>query len=182
MEGPLMFKLRTMADSKKGFFDREAVIRAVDKATLDRLSRFGAFVRQTAKKSMLSAPPPYGKVVRDRKSGAPVHLPNGQIKTRLIFRYSRPGDPPYARRGFIKRDITFDFDFQRRSVVIGPTLLPGWPNSTVLRLHEKGGTVAYKNKKGRQVTKKYPARPYMQPAFDKELALMPEPFRNSVRP
>jgi hypothetical protein len=181
MEGPLMFGL-SLKQAKAGFFDRAKVQKAADKATRDVLSKFGAYVRQRAKTSMRRAPAPYGKVVRDRKSGSPVYLPNGQVKTTLVFKYSRPGDPPYARSGLLKRFIFFSFDSARKSVVIGPTKLDGWPNSTIPLTHEYGGTIAFKNKKGRQVTKKYPARPYMQPAFDKELALMPEPFRNSVRP
>lgn len=80
--------------AKKGFFDREAVMEAVDRATLRVLSRFGAFVRTRARTS-----------IRRRKGTSPA------------------GGPPYSHVGLLRNLIFFAFDADRRSVVVGPVLI-----------------------------------------------------------
>ena len=80
--------------TKQLFFDSAKVIQAVDKGTRKVLSRFGAFVRRTAKGS-----------IRKRKAS------------------SAPGSPPSSHTGLLKRFIFFGYDPSRRSVVIGPTRL-----------------------------------------------------------
>lgn len=79
---------------KSLFFDRQAVIGAVDKATRKVLSKFGAFVRTGARHS-----------IRPRK------------------KISAPGSPPSSHVGLLRRLIYFGYDPARRSVVIGPTPL-----------------------------------------------------------
>ncbi len=82
-------------DQAKGlFFDRPAVTNAVDRAQKKVFSKFGAFVRQTARNS-----------IRKRKS------------------ISEPGQPPSSHTGLLKRNIFFVFSPESRSVVIGPILL-----------------------------------------------------------
>ncbi|MCC7409172.1 MAG: hypothetical protein IT442_13985 [Phycisphaeraceae bacterium] len=76
---------------KAMFFDRPAVLGAVDKTTRRVLSRFGAFVRTTAKRS-----------IRRKKGG------------------SAPGSPPHSHEGSLRRLIYFGFDPGKRSVVVGP--------------------------------------------------------------
>lgn len=76
------------------FFDRPAVMYAIDRAQRKVLSKFGAFVRQTAKTS-----------IRKRKA------------------VSEPGQPPSSHTGLLKRNVFFVFSPQTRSVVIGPILL-----------------------------------------------------------
>lgn len=83
-----------LAHAKGLFFDRAAVLGAVDKATRKVLSKFGAFVRQTARTS-----------IRKRKA------------------ISEPGQPPSGHVGLLKRHIFFVFSPESRSVVIGPVLL-----------------------------------------------------------
>jgi hypothetical protein len=80
--------------AKRLFFDRAAVTSAADRGTRKVLSKFGAFVRQTAKTS-----------IRKRKA------------------VSEPGQPPSSHTGLLKRNIFFVFSPQTRSVVIGPILL-----------------------------------------------------------
>ena len=82
--------------TKKMFFDRKAVVGAVDRATRKVLSKFGAFVRTTARHS-----------IRKRKA------------------VSQPGSPPSSHVGLLKKLIYFGFDPSHRSVVIGPTPLHG---------------------------------------------------------
>jgi hypothetical protein len=80
--------------AKRLFFDRAAVTSAADRSTRKVLSKFGAFVRQTAKTS-----------IRKRKA------------------VSEPGQPPSSHTGLLKRNIFFVFSPETRSVVIGPILL-----------------------------------------------------------
>ena len=82
--------------TKAMFFDRKAVTGAVDRATRKVFSKFGAFVRTTAKHS-----------IRKRKA------------------VSQPGNPPSSHVGLLKKLIYFGYDPGRKSVVIGPTPLRG---------------------------------------------------------
>jgi hypothetical protein len=82
--------------TKDMFFDRKAVLGATDRAARKVLSRFGAFVRTTARHSM-----------RKRKG------------------VSEPGSPPSVHVGLLKKLLFFGYDPARKSVVIGPTPLHG---------------------------------------------------------
>jgi len=81
---------------KQFFFDRKTVIGAVDRATRKVFSRFGAFVRRSARSS-----------IRKRKA------------------ISKPSTPPSSHVGTLKRLIFFGYDPSKKSVVIGPTPLNG---------------------------------------------------------
>lgn len=83
-----------LPQAKGLFFDRAVVTGAVDKATRKVLSKFGAFVRQSARTS-----------IRKRKAT------------------SEPEQPPSSHTGLLKRNIFFVFSPETRSVVIGPILL-----------------------------------------------------------
>lgn len=136
---------------KRMFFDRQAVISKVDAATRRVLSRFGAFVRRSAKSS-----------IRKRKKPAP------------------PGQPPSSHTGLLKKFIFFGYDADRRSVVIGPTRLNQKGRGEAPPLLEYGGkTTLKRGGKKRRVT--YQARPYMGPAFEKEKPQLPAMWRGSVR-
>ena len=136
---------------KRMFFDRQAVISKVDAATRRVLSKFGAFVRRSAKSS-----------IRKRKKAAP------------------PGQPPSSHTGLLKKFIFFGYDADRRSVVIGPTRLNQKGRGEAPPLLEYGGkTTLKRGGKKRRVT--YQARPYMGPAFEKEKPQLPAMWRGSVR-
>jgi len=138
-------------DIKRMFFDRQAVISKVDAATRRVLSKFGAFVRRSAKSS-----------IRKRKKPAP------------------PGQPPSSHTGLLKKFIFFGYDADRRSVVIGPTRLNQKGRGEAPPLLEYGGkTTLKRGGKKRRVT--YQARPYMGPAFEKEKPQLPAMWRGSVR-
>ena len=78
----------------KLFFNKKAVTRKVDRTTRKVLSKFGAFVRRTARSS-----------IRKRKKVAP------------------PGSPPSSHTGLLKKFIFFGYDPRNESVVIGPAQL-----------------------------------------------------------
>jgi hypothetical protein len=139
---------------KRMFFDRKRVIDATDKATRRVLSKFGAFVRQTARRS-----------IHRRK------------------RPSRPGQPPSSHVGLLKRRIFFGYDREKRSVVIGPAPInqrSPYPGTTVPELLEEGGRVR-RREKGKTEVLHYKARPFMGPAYENELPKLPAMWRNSVK-
>ncbi len=140
------------------FFDRQVVVDALTSVERQKLSKFGAFVRQTARRSIIK-----------RKS------------------ISKRGSPPSSHTGGLKRLIFFAFDPVRRSVVIGPELFPGlgmgpYPTEAL----EYGGSSIAKQRvfirgrrrasggrslrRGRVIKKKIKIaqRPFMGPAFEKQ--------------
>jgi hypothetical protein len=137
---------------KSLFFDRPKVVRAVDRARRQALSRGGAFIRQTARRS-----------IRPRKST------------------SRPGHPPHSHEGSLRRLILFGYDDRTDSVVIGPVgfrrkrapnVLEFGGTTTVMR-RKRGRLVTEKVRVAR--------RAYMGPALVKERPKLPQLWRNSVR-
>ncbi len=141
-------------DIKRMFFDRKAVTGAADRATRRVFSKFGAFVRRTARSS-----------IRKRK------------------RASSPGEPPSSRTGLLKRFIFFGYDRTKRSVVIGPQKLNQSIGDAPEAL-EYGGTSTVveglkSNRRKRKV--KIAARPYMGPAFEKQRPQLPAMWRDSVK-
>jgi hypothetical protein len=136
---------------KQLFFDSSKVLRAVDTATRKVFSRFGAFVRRTAKGS-----------IRKRKAS------------------SAPGQPPSSHTGLLKRFIFFSYDPNRKSVVIGPMRLTENHRGDAPSALEYGGTVMLdRGKDNTKVTVR--PRPYMGPAFEKEKATLPALWRDSVK-
>ena len=136
---------------KQLFFDRPAVTSRVDPAKRKVLSKFGAFVRRTAKGS-----------IRRRRKAAP------------------PGSPPSSHTGLLKKFIFFGYDPQRESVVIGPTRLDRRGQGEAPSLLEYGGqTTLVRGGKRERAT--YRARPYMGPAFEKEQPKLPAMWRDSVK-
>ena len=94
----------------KLFFDKKAVRDKVDTGTRRVLSKFGAFVRRTARSS-----------IRKRK------------------RISHPGEPPSSHIGLLKKFIFFGYDPGSRSVVIGPVRLSQNGRGEAPALLEHGG-------------------------------------------
>ncbi len=133
------------------FFDRPAVLAKVGAASRKVLSKFGAFVRRSAKSS-----------IRIRRKPAP------------------PGAPPSSHTGLLKKFIFFGYDTNAQSVVIGPTRLDQKGRGAAPSLLEYGGqaTLVRRGKKQRAT---YQARPYMGPAFEKEKSQLPAMWRDSVR-
>lgn len=79
------------------FFDDKAILKAVDKGTRKALSKWGAYVRSDARRSL-----------RNAKKNRP---------------NSRPGEPPRLHTGELKRFLFFAYDLASKSVVVGPQKL-----------------------------------------------------------
>lgn len=139
--------------STRFFFDRKVVTDALDKAGRKALSRAGAFIRQTAKRSIRRA--------RKKK-------PNS----------APPGKPPRSHVGDLKRLIYFAYDPVKRGVVIGPVRFAKGEAPALL---EFGGTVERKGRDGKTYTARYAGNPFMGPALQKELPNLPKRWQNSVR-
>lgn len=170
------------------FFDREKVFRAMDKAKLRALSKFGAFVRTRARTSM-------------RKRKKP----------------SAPGTPPSAHVGTLKKLLYFAYDPATKSVVVGPVPFGAAARQNVgaPEVNEYGGTVRRLSTvlvnraggRGRKATPRqraavlelirdgridkaptrkvrdaaqYPPRPYMRPALAAERPKFAAQFQDSL--
>lgn len=159
---------------QKMFFSSKAVTSRVDAATRRVLSRFGAFVRRSARSS-----------IRKRKGA------------------SKPGQPPSSHTGLLKKFIWFGYEPKMRSVVIGPAKLTSkntdapetleyggmhkLKTDMILRVggpgrDEKGRFTLGRRKKVRKGTKlRISARPFMNPAMEKEKKKLSQIWRNSVK-
>lgn len=137
---------------KRSFFDWQKIQKDASRKTERVLSRFGAFVRRTAK-SLLR-----------RKKGT-----------------STAGEPPRSKKGFLHKFLYFAYDRPNQNVVIGPAKLEGMPTAAdgtpVPGLLEHGGdAIAVKtNKRGHRYERPYKMepRPFIGPAAAKELPNLP---------
>lgn len=139
---------------KKSFFDAEKVQRSVDASTRKTLSRFGAFVRTRSRSS-----------IRKRRAA------------------SVPGQPPSSHTGLLKKFVFFSYDTEAKTVVIGPAALRS--NATAPELLEYGGkgvTSRFVNRRGQQRRTGYwRARPFMRPAYEKELPGYLQSLKDSIK-
>lgn len=149
------------------FFDRQAVLGPAERARKKSLSKAGAFVSTTARRS-----------IKRRKKP------------------SWPGQPPHAHSSSEPnlKTILFGWDRANDGVVIGPIELRSRETDrTAPDLHEHGGSTAIRRKVRRYVngTKVtlvkndrayFPRRPFMGPALDREIAAgtIPNQFKNSI--
>ncbi len=152
-----MITVALRRDPMRFFFDRPAVIKALERGQARAMARSGGFVMRVARRSMR-------RVKRDRSS--------------------KPGAPPFARVGLLRDKLFFAFDDKLRDVVVGPE---GFAGSSVPSLHERGGVVRLNNQlvtrvvrsrdasgrfTARRVTQRvtgtlrYDPRPYMAPALE----------------
>ena len=100
-----------------------------------------------------------------------------QTSMRRTGAVSQPGSPPSSHAGQLRDLLYFAWDGSSRSVVIGPT---PFKDVVAPKLLEEGGTIIDRLR-GRSVRKVYRTRPFMKPAFDAELAKMPQGFKDSAR-
>jgi len=135
----------------KLFFDTKAVRGKVDAGTRRVLSKFGAFVRRTARSS-----------IRKRKKP------------------SSPGSPPSSHIGLLKKFIFFGYEPAKRSVAIGPVRLSQKGRGEAPHLLEYGGATKVE-RRGKSKRAKVRPRPFMGPAFEKEQPQLPAMWRDSVR-
>jgi ribosomal protein L44E len=169
--------------AKRLFFDKKAVTSAVDRATRRVLSKFGAFTRRTAKKSIKKARQKKISELTDeeRKSWRRRQAIGKRkgFKAKRPLAPSRPGEPSRARTGLIKKHIYFMFDPLKRSVVIGPARLS--KSTEAPRVLEYGGTTKTSSgpDTGKRIT--IDPRPTMQLAYQQEQPKLAQMWKDSVR-
>lgn len=159
------------------FFDRAHVEEKIGKRAVKALSRFGAFVRTRSKTSMkrarrktLAEMSPREKRIHAIRVRAAQK--RGASTPKRPFKPSKPGEPPRVRAGTLKRHVYFGLEPQRKNVVIGPILFE--PESGAPEILEHGGVT-----RNRRRAKVEP-RPYMRPAFDREIDNLPRHWRHSL--
>lgn len=174
---------RVGATVGKFFFDRDRVVKQLDRREGARLSKAGAFVRRTARTKLR-------RKVR-RKRLTELNAQEAAIYAQAVARaqtqgekpppiwyleHSRPGEPPRQRRGWIREHLYFVYEPSRRAVVVGPAALNSTDGEAPAAL-EFGGTVDSR-RLGRAV---YIApRPFMRPSLEENQDRFPELFRNSL--
>jgi hypothetical protein len=91
---------------------------------------------------------------------------------------SEPGKPPSSHTGVLRQTIFFVYEPQRASVVIGPVELNRGTEAP--RLLEHGGQ-AVRREGQKRVRMTYRPRPFMGPAYEREVPKLPALWRDSVR-
>ena len=162
---------------KKGFFDTALVKRHLDAASRAIYSRFGAFVRRAAKSSLrMGRRKKWNEMRADEKRDWSIwnrkSLKAGRTKPPFPRMPSVPRKPPRLRmtpasQNPLRKLIFFAYDPPSQSVVIGPL---GWKGHGA-ELLEYGG----RGPKGEVAE-----RPFMRPAFAKELPGLPAMWRDSI--
>jgi len=115
---------------------------------------------------------------------------------------SRPGTPPHVHTGRLRKSILAAVDVKKQEAFIGPSYKlvkrggrPPWLG----KLHEFGGTYKRKKKQKRKsgrdihgrfiksteaaeisITVTYPARPFMQPALQRNLARFHRDWKGAI--
>ena len=155
--------------AKGNFFDRQKVENAVERASMQALSRAGAFIRTAARSSLK-----YG-----RKPSPPGYPPTVH-KTLARVKTSRKGERKTQSVSPLRDFLFFSYDRSSRSVVVGPVLLNGVGGSKTLSALEYGGSSVIANN-GKQVTVTIRPRPFMRPALASALRDLADKWRGQVR-
>lgn len=161
---------------KARFFDRD-IFRGVEEGHKRALARFGAFVRSDARKSMRNA-----RVRKTARNTITTRRKGKQV--RVSRKPSAPGTPPRAVQGDIKRFLFFEYE--NKNVVIGPWKLPHKTKTRhpVPAMHEQrhpSHAIVRRRFKRRTVTQRYPQRPFMVPAFEKNKKKLPGLYKDTVK-
>lgn len=170
----------------RSFFDRPAVTGAVDRAAVRVLSRFGAFVRQTARRSirkpkqmkLSDMSPEQRESFRIRKE---IAARRGETPPKRPAAPSRPGKPPRSQTGLLRKFIFFSFDRATSSVVVGPQDVPTAGPADVPRILEEGGMTKITTGPNEGQRRRVAARPYMGPAFAAEQPKLSGMWKDAVK-
>lgn len=184
--GAAVFGRGSVASRQASFFDREAIIKLMDKTTHKVLSKFGAFTRQRARTSLrykegISAPgsPPHAHKTMTRnktnKQGVTKRTSSSPLRDFTYFSYDRGAKSVII--GPAKTNQVF-FDRHRKPVTgTVPEVLEYGGEITILEWLRAGQwqradlrsrrRLAERPTRYRTVTIR--ARPWMGPAFEAEL-------------
>lgn len=169
-------------DMRKFFFDSPRVMKAADATTRRIYAKFGFFVRRVARKSIKKARQKrlaeMGQdELRRYRIAQSIARRKGGRQPRRPLAASRPGEPPRSRTGRLKQGIFFAYEPNKRTVVIGPQA--GGPRTADVL--EYGGTTKLTTGPQRGKNVRVAARPYMGPAFAKEMPKLAGLWRDSIK-
>ena len=148
------------------FFDKPAVTNAVDEATRRVLSRFGAFVRRTARQSIRR---PLMKRVADLTDAEKARYRKTGRRPKAS---AKRGKPPRNQTGKLKDNIFFTYNDVHQFVDIGPAKFPGFDRMGAL---EHGGMT---KARGRMV--RVEEHPFMGPAYKDEEPKLMDMWKDSI--
>ena len=154
-----------------GFFDRDAVMKAVGKANRQILNQMGRKVRSTAQKSLIYSDKP-------SRPGQPPHAHKSRIRTRVS---RKTGKVRKRSVSFLREFLFYAYEFDKQDVVVGPAKLNSTIDSRALLALEEGGTSRVPAEGGKTRTVTIRKRPYMKPALMTTLPDFPKMWANSVR-
>jgi len=113
------------------FFDRPAVMDAMDRATRLAFVESGRIIRRQARGSM--------KVAPLGKPSAPGHPPHRHRKTKK-----------HPHGGGLWRSVMYAYDDQAQTLVVGPSVIVGRNIAVIATRHEFGGGAAIRNPRRRR--------------------------------
>lgn len=146
--------------AKRGFLDREAILKAVGRARARVLNEQGRLVRKIAQGSL-----------RYKAESAPPGQPPSAHRSGLRTRTSRSTGRKRTRSvSFLREFLFYAYDPASRSVVVGPAKLGGvrgtGTGATVPHVQEFGGTSTILDHGEKKRVRVNP-HPFMGPALDK---------------
>lgn len=167
------------------FFDR-TVAKSLDAASRRVLSKFGAFVRRSAKSSLKKArQKKLGEMTAEERAQYALRVTiakrEGKKKPRRPEVISKPGEPPklhYKPRSPLRELIFFVYDPNEKAVLIGPTSSKQTHGKATQALEYGGASIA--KVRGRTKSISVAARPFMAPAAQKELPKLRE-WKNTLK-
>lgn len=165
---------KSVAGFKAGFFDSNAILKAMDRTTAKALSKYGAFVRQRAKTSIRKAP--------KRNAATGERLGRGRQKKGIVTvdATAPAGSPPYAHgKSKLKSLIFFAYDRDTQSVIIGPAAFPN-PHGGGPKFLEYGGSTTLRGRRGKARPASFAGNPFMNPAAEAERPNLMTFFRENA--
>lgn len=149
---------------KSSFFTAAPIIAMMDAKTRAALSKFGAGVRRVAQRSLK-----YGKGVSSPGQPPIVHRSDSRIRVSKSTGKSRT-----VNFSPLREYLYFAYDADEKTVVIGPELFRAAKSQGVAEALEHGGSVQVTKGGGKVKVEFIRPRPFMQPAFEKELPNAPK--------
>lgn len=155
---------------KEGFFDREAVLKAVGRARVKVLGEYGRRVRRRAQKSLQYADGP----------AAPGEAPHAHRSRTRKRTSKRTGKVRVRSVSFLREFLFYKYDPASQSVVIGPERLDSTVDPRALPALERGGPSSILDH-GKRKAITVAARPFMAPAAAAERPGLSSLWKDSVR-
>lgn len=166
---------RSVAGFKAGFFDSNAILKAMDRTTAKALSKYGAFVRQRAKTSIKKAP--------KRNAATGELLGRGRRKKGIVTKDATApaGRPPYAHgsKSQLRSLIFFAYDRETQSVVVGPAWFAN-PRGGGPKFLEYGGDTTIRGRRGKARHVSFRGNAFMNPAGEAEMPNLMRFYRENA--